>query len=206
MKKIVLTFVTLVAFTFANAQEATTDGAGFNSGDVFISGAVAFGSESTGDFKTNAFTFSPRVGFFVNPNIAVGLALGYTSSTSDEYNSFYEDIVERKVSAFEIGAFGRYYFTPASKFSIFGELGVGYVTAKSELNVPGSGESKVNGFAVALAPGINYFVSNNFSLEATFGILGYTTMKPDADNAESTDTFSFGLNTQDISLGLVYKF
>ena len=67
-------------------------------------------------------------------------------------------------------------------------------------------EYEANGFNIGLAPGVSYFVSSNFALEASIGLLSYDTTKPDFDGAESTDTFDLNLNLNNISLGLVYKF
>lgn len=201
MKKILLSAVAIMAFGFANAQDTPTKG--FAKGDVFVSGSVGFGSEKTGELKSNVFNISPKAGYFVTENIAVGVKLGYTSGK--DTNQVGPGTVEVKTNAFEAGAFGRYYFTPASQFSFFGELSAGFNSSKSEIEgVPG--ESKSNGFNVGLAPGISYFVSNNIALEATFGLLGYNTNKPDFDGAESTDTFNIGANLSDIRFGIVYKF
>lgn len=200
MKKILLSAAAVLAFGFANAQEDTTKG-GFSAGDAFISGTVSFGSEKTGDFKTTEFNFSPRAAYFVSDNIALGLELEYMSSKEDVING--GNSFEEKMNAFGIGAFGRYYFTPANKFSLFTQLGLGYGHAKVEV---ADIENKVNGFYVAFAPGVNYFVSEHFALEATFGVLGYSSVKPDADGAESTDSFEIGLDMADINFGIVYKF
>jgi opacity protein-like surface antigen len=202
MKKTLLSLTALFAFGVASAQEEPAT-AGFQNGDVFISGTLAFSSEKTGDFKSNQFTVSPKVGFFVSNNIAVGVSLAYLSANQDISDSF--DVYEQKTTGFEVGAFGRYYFTPASKFSIFAQLGAGYGSAKYEVEAIGS-ESKADGFNIELAPGFNYFVSNNLALEATFGILGYNTVKPDYDGAESTDSFNIGIDLANINFGLVYKF
>lgn len=86
---------------------------------------------------------------------------------------------------------------------MFGELGVNYGNTKVE---QGPGEYKENGFGVQVAPGVSYFIANNFALEATFGVLGYNSVDPDVDGAEKTNSFRFGLDTRDIRLGLVYKF
>jgi opacity protein-like surface antigen len=198
MKKVILTVAAIFAFGFANAQE-TTDG-GFANGDVFISGAVGFGSSSTGDVKTNAFEIAPSVGFFVSPNIALGGRLGYLSETDDS------GVLETKQNTFSIGVFGRYYMTPAAKFSLFGELAVDYATSKFDDGVPGTDDQKANGFGVQVAPGVSYFLAKNFAIEASWGVLGYSSVKPDVDGAESTDSFQIGLDLRDINLGLVYKF
>lgn len=200
MKKILLSAVAVMAFGFANAQEST--GAGFSQGDVFITGSVGFGNEKTGDNKTNTFNFSPKAGYFVTSNIAVGVQLGVTS-TKETVDTPLGDI-ENKETALEVGAFGRYYFTPTRNFSFFGQLSAGYVSNKVEND--GDPEYKENGVNIALAPGISYFVSDHIALEATFGILGYRTLKPDVDGADSTNTFNVGANFSDINFGMVYKF
>ncbi len=200
MKKIILSAAAVFAFGFANAQDATTTegGKGFANGDIFITGGVGFSSESTGDIKENSFTIAPKLGFFVSENIAVGAMIGYTSIKEEDGIS--EDV---KTNQFEVGAFGRYYTTPASDFSFFAELGVAYATMKIE---QGDAEAKANGFGIELAPGISYFVGSNWALEAQIGALSYNTTKPDADGAESTDTFGLNLNMTNVTIGVVYKF
>jgi len=194
MKKLLLAVIAVLTMTFTNAQDG-----GFANGDIFISGSVQFNSEKTGDLsKTTSFGFAPRVGLFVSDNIAVGARLGFTSRKQEVINT--GDI---KTNIFNIGAFGRYYFTPSTKFSIFGEAGFNYESSKFEV---GSDESKVNGFGINVGPGVSYFLSDNFALEALWGAIEYRTSKPDADGSESTNNFDFGVNLDDISLGLVYKF
>jgi outer membrane protein len=202
MKKLLLVGA-LALFAAVNAQETSTEG--FAKGNTFITGAVGFGSTSEGDAKTNAFTISPSVGYFVTPNIAVGARVGLT--TSKDSDKVAGVTLEEKSNLFTAGLFGRYYWMPASRFSIFAELGADYGTEKITTETPvGEFESKYNGFNIGFAPGINYFLSSNFALEAKVGVLGYNSTKPDVDGAESTDKFNIGLNLNDISLGLVYKF
>lgn len=198
MKKIILSAAALFVFGLANAQdktETTTGGKGFANGDVFVSGSVGFSSTSSGDVDSSTFTIAPRVGFFVSENIAIGGRLGYTSTTE-----FDED----KVNTLEVGGFGRWYATPASDFSIFAELGINYMSTSFEPD--GGDTSKTNGFNIAVSPGISYFVANNWAIEATLGALSYETSKPDADGAESTDTFGLNLNLESIGFGVIYKF
>lgn len=203
MKKLLLSAAAVMVFGLANAQE-TTGTTGFSKGDVFITGAVGYGSESTGDNETSTFTFSPKAGYFVTENIAVGINLGYTSQTETEEDGL-GDTFDTDTNTLEVGAFGRYYFTPARNFSFFGQLAVGMTSSKTEVEGV-DGEYKENGFNLGLAPGISYFVSEHIALEATFGLLGYNTSEPDVDGAESTDNFNIGANFNDINFGIVYKF
>lgn len=203
MKKVLLSAVALLAFGFANAQEEKSTNGGFSKGDVFVSGS--FGITSTkaydmnsGDLlKTNGFTIAPKVGFFVTENIAVGGKLGFGSSKVEI------DGVsgESKVNDLTVGAFGRYYFTPSSQFSLFGDLGVDYMSTNYD-----SMDLKRNGINAGLGLGMNYFVSSNFSIEAGLGLLNFSSMKFDFDGAENETSFGLGANLTNISLGVNYKF
>ena len=184
----------LVAFGFtANAQEEQTFG--FAKGDLFISGSVTFSNESTGDVKKNDFEVAPKVGYFLSENIALGAKVGYTTSKSDNGTA------DANNNAFAVGAFGRYYFTPASKFSLFGELAADYMSYDNEYPTVVEGD----GFGANLGAGLNYFVSSNFSIEAGVGVLGFNSTKDDgADDA--TNTFSVGGDWTNVTFGVNYKF
>lgn len=197
MKKLILSLAAIASFTFASAQEQEVETYGFSEGDMFISGSFGVGSTKyPDDSKDNSFNISSRFGYFVNDRIAVGAQVGYSNQKRE--NSAGNDVVDN--STFTIGAFGRYYFMPAQKFSFFGELGLGYGTTE-DIN-----DNEVNGINVGVAPGLSYFVSKHFALEASFGILGYNSVKPDASGAKATNNFQFGLDMDDINLGLIYKF
>ena len=204
MKKVLFSAVALLAFGFANAQEEEKGNGGFAKGDVFVSGAVTFGSSKTGDFKVNAFEIAPKVGYFVTENIAVGASVGLQSLKFDNGSA------DATNSGLGLGAFGRYYFTPANKFSLFAELGIDYTSFDEEFDaesgtVYGSSfESKELGFG--LGAGMNYFVSSNFSIEAGVAVLGYSSNDNGGDGAEKTNTFGLDANLRSISFGAVYKF
>jgi outer membrane protein W len=202
MKKIILSTIFLCTVHFMNAQEE-----GYSKGNILLTGGFGFNSTSTGDNKTNGFNVSPKVGYFVTSNIAAGLALGFSNNKEENPNTITKD---NQLSA---GLFGRYYFTPAQKFSFFGELGFNILSGKSETIVavgpiqPPPVESKFSGFNFAIAPGVSYFLSKNFALETSIGVIGYRSVKPkDAPGSNATNTFDFGLNISNLNLGLVYKF
>jgi hypothetical protein len=210
MKKILCSVAALLAFGFAYAQNEPVT-SGFKAGDIFISGAVGFGTTKTGDVKSNNFNVSPRAAYFVNNNIAVGVDIGY-SHTKEEGPSFngLSGNYELKNNSFNAGLFGRYYFTPATKFSFFGQLSAGFITTKGEES--GSDvEYKTNGFNAGLSGGISYFLSDHFALETSIGLLNFNTRKPKQESpsgnytGDSTDNFTLGINLTNISLGLVYK-
>lgn len=204
MKKLLLTAAAVFAFGFANAQES--NGEGFGKGSMFLSGTVNYSSQKTDDLKVNEFTVAPKFGYFVSENIALGLGLGLANG---KVNSDGDTVAENKTTSF--GAFGRYYIKTA-KFAPFAELNVNYATTSTEYTefmgelTPFGDGTDINTLSVNVAPGFNYFISNNFALEASVGILGYSSAKPDVDNAESTNKFNIGLNLSNVNFGIVYKF
>ncbi len=196
MKKVLLSAVAILTFSFANAQEeATTSTGSFAKGDMFLSGAFSVGSETTGDDKSTGFTIEPKFGFFVSDNIAIGGKLGYTSYKAEDFFGDTDDM-----AGFTVGAFGRYYMTPASQFSLFGQFGVDYTSWDDKL-----ADAQSNEIGVNLGLGLSYFVSPKFAIEASWAGLGYTTNDNGGSGADSTDSFGLGANLNAISFGLIYK-
>jgi outer membrane protein len=203
MKKVLFSAVALLAFGFVNAQEKSNGG--FSKGDVFASGAFSLSSEKTGEYKTNSFELAPKVGFFVTENIAIGGKLGYStdkvSVSSDNATN----------TGLGLGAFGRYYLTPASQFSLFAEFGLDYTSYDNEYTVDASGtpspaDSKSKELGFGLGAGMNYFVSSNFSIEAGVAVLGYSSNDNGGNGADKTNTFSFGGDWRAVTFGVNYKF
>ncbi|WP_203295868.1 outer membrane beta-barrel protein [Luteirhabdus pelagi] len=200
MKKLLMFAAVALLGAVVYAQENESTG-GYSNGDVFISGAASYVSESIDDVSENGFSVMPRLGFFVSDNIALGAEVGYgfvqTKFDGDEVG---------KTDSFSVGAFGRYYATVGNQFSLFGELGFDYVSSEEIDFEFDLGEYKLTGFEIAVAPGISYFVSDNFAIEATVGLLSYSSLKPDFREAEALNTFATGLGFNDINFALNYKF
>ena len=196
MKKVLLSAVALLAFGFANAQEEEKGNGGFAKGDVFVSGAFSIGSEKTGDDKSSGFEIEPKVGYFVTENIAIGGKLGFASYKAEDTFGDTDDL-----SALTVGAFGRYYMTPASQFSLFGQLGFDYSSIDDKL-----ADVQENEIGLNLGLGLSYFVSNNWSIEATWAGLGYTSNDNGGNGAEKTNSFGLGADLRAISFGVNYKF
>jgi len=196
MKKVLLSAVALLAFGFANAQEEEKGNGGFSKGSMFVSGAVSIDSEKTGDAKSSGFEIAPKFGYFVTENIAIGGKLGFSSVKED---NGIVDTADR--SAFTVGAFGRYYMTPASQFSLFGEFGVDYTTWDNKL-----ADVQENEIGVNLGLGLSYFLNNNWAIEATWAGLGYTTNDNGGDGADKTNSFGLGADLRSFGFGVIYKF
>lgn len=197
MKKIILTVAAVFAFGFANAQDAKESSEGFSQGDVYFSGSLGFNSSKQGDAKSNNVTFSPSAAYFVSPNIAIGARLTVESG-KDEVGA-----AETKSSAFGADVFGRYYFTPATKFSVFAELAAGFGSDKTEDAL--GNETKFNGFGVNAGVGVSYFLNSNFAIEAGWAGLGYNSRKADVSGADAANSFGLNVDLSSINFGLIYK-
>lgn len=195
MKKLLLSAVIAVlGLSQVNAQDEDATG-GFNNGDLYVSGSLGFDSSKQGDFKSNSLDFSPSVGYFVSDNIALELNLLVGST---------KDVDDDKTSRVGGGLGATYFFTPSNQFSFTLGAGFAYV---SDTNKPDGGpDFKVNSFAVAIAPGLNYFISDNFALRASIAALSYASAKADFDGAEAANNFSLNADLSNINLGVTYKF
>ena len=200
MKKIILTMAAVFALTFANAQDKKekSTGEGFSNGDLYLTGTAGFSSSKTGDAKDNGFTLSPGLGYFLSENLALEGALMINSGTT---NSGVVGAVDNKKTGFGIAAGVKYFWTPASKFSLSLGGNISYMSTKTDNGV--STTSKEIGFNIPL--GLNYFVSNDFALTSTWGGFGYSSNDNGGNGAEKSDGFNLGLDMSSIKFGLLYK-
>lgn len=207
MKKIILSVAALVAFGFASAQDTNSEG--FSKGDLFVTGSFGYNTfnDKNAQEEQTRFEIAPQLGYFATEKIAIGARLGYFNATSSEMTMMIPQTqITSETSGFIVGAFGRYYFTPAAKFSLFSQLGFNYISSTSTVNLPNSGEFKNNGFEIGAGLGLNYFVSSNFSLEANIAALSFGNTSSDLPNDEGTSSFSIGSNLAAVTFGVNYKF
>lgn len=201
MKKIILTVAAVFALSFANAQDKKAkSNDGFSQGDVFVTGAFTVNSTNNKntEVKTSGFEIAPQVNYFLTDNISLGAKIGYSSDKTKNATATLSDM-----STIAFGLAGRYYFTPSSQFSLFAQLGLDYSTKTNNLSDP---KVKTNGLDVAFAPGLNYFVSKNFSIETKIAVLGFGTSKTDQTGDNGSSSFNFGGDWRAVSFGVNYKF
>lgn len=184
MKKVVLSVVALLAITFANAQDAKDFS--FSQGDVLVEGNLGFGStnDKNTEEKTNTFSITPSVAYFLTDKFAVGGRLGYTSNKEEVAG-----VDTEKTSIFNAGVFGRYYFLDlGQRFKTYADAGVDFVSGKNDIT-----DVKANGVGAGVGIGINYFVTERIVLNfALRNIISYNTAK--IDGGESVSEFGFDLN------------
>lgn len=192
----------------------------------FISGTVQFRSSTTdqegnGDPKASAFTFGPAVGYNLDPNNVVGLALGITYSRTvtptmfNESNGIIHRDVTTKENSMEFAPFYRRVKSVGDKFLLYGQVKVGYGTGKITGELEGisnsESETKVSTLRAGVGPGIVFVPATRWALSADWGLLGYSsrTEKVDVNNNERktvTSGFEAGLNPGAITLALNWLF
>lgn len=104
-------------------------------GTITFGGGLTFESLSSEPDIDNADTtdtttigIAPRVGYFVMPNLEVGLGLHYRSATSKTGSA---DEIE--TSGFGVGAYGHYYFRFLEKNALYPYVGIGLDYQSDEL-------------------------------------------------------------------------
>lgn len=216
MKKLLIASA-VALFGLSNAQIAK--------GTVYLSGSVGYSQEETnnGNLKTENFNVLPTAGFFVAPNFAVGLGIGYQTekttavSTTTIGNVTTVNTSVEKYPAFVVAPFARKYWTLSDKLYFFGQLAVPMQFGKAEAEVSSvstngsttvststSAEAKYTQVGVTVKPGLDYFLNKNWTIEATIGEFGYNNFKP--KNGDATNNYSFGLNLANVGIGVKYVF
>ena len=202
MKKL-LFILTLTVCSFANAQKGT----------VLVLGDVSFfsnkDSNQASDFKTENFSFSPKVGYQFKNNWTIGVEAGFSSS-KNEY-TFLENLPnnqERKTKNFSAGAFVRYSKSLSQMFLLYADLGAGYQNRKETytyLSNPQNNENNTfDGFYTSFAPGLFLNIKNNFGLNFGIGGLTYSNVKSNQNNATDSNFYiNFG---QSFNIGISKNF
>lgn len=205
--------LSLAAHETANAQTGT----------VFAGGGIGFSSQSDKlegtafeDFEESVITFSvtPSIGYYVTDDLAVGLGLGFESSSLEDE----VDDIEQSRSVFFIAPFARYVSEVTESMKLFGQFGVTYGFGTGEEETPGGNtiESEVTLIEVGIHPGLTFFLSESWAIEPTFGFLGYRSESlldrqevPDegfVDVERETSEFGLDLDLSTLQLGLKYYF
>jgi hypothetical protein len=207
MKKIILTVVTVLALSFANAQDKKEGGAGLASGNIVLTADANYTSTSQDDVKSSAFGLAPGIGYMMSDNLMILGSIGISSGTVSA-----PGIDDIKINGLGLNAGAKYFFTPADKFSVSLGGQIGYGSISSNLGEDAAGDAVVLAKAVKTstmslnAPlGLHYFMNNNFAISATWGGLGYSSTKEDTDGAKAVNTFGLNLNMSSVNFGLIYK-
>jgi outer membrane protein len=192
MKKILFVIPILFSCTLSFGQ--------FSQGRMLVGGGIGFqsltnkdksGSFSVTDSKTTIITLTPRFGYFVINNLAVGLGVEVLSGKS----KFEQSNGELVSSQLLVGPFVRYYVGPGVFFQ--GDFNVGSSKDKSTGGSI-SQEEKFNLSRWSLGAGYAIFLNDHVAIEPLISYQSLTTKPKDSQDSDVKNINS-GLN---INLGI----
>lgn len=216
MKKIILSssiFLASVAGAFAQTA-AGNIAIGGTLGVQLNSGKTTVGSTSVDKGKSSSITILPNVSYFLSDKLAIGLGIGYgsTSSTTSGTPS-----LKTTNSGFIVNPFAKYFISVGEKSSFFfkGGIDMNFGTTKSQkLNAAGTGvedndPAKSTTIGVGVMPGFLFFPADNWGVELALGgnLIGYktSTSKVGSNYKDTDNTFEIlGVNGMGAGVSVYY--
>ncbi len=179
MKKLFLPLALLLLLSFKVAAQDDSKGL---QGAWWALGQLEYSDDEATD--VSKFGIMPVIGTFISPTVTVGLGVGYNSTTVGEADA---------IDAITLMPLVRKYWNINEKFYIFGQADAPVVIYDG-----------ATGYGLNLRPGIDFFVSNVLTLEATFGQFGYNVVSP--DEGDSVGTTSLGFDSMNVNFGIKLLF
>ena len=159
----------------------------------YVGGSVGFGSAKLGGGDSEStYKIVPEVGYNLNDQWAIGVALGYQKGSCNFGNL---DFNPGKVEVFAVSPYARYTFMESDMVNVFVDGGLTFASYKD------AGSA----FQAGLRPGIALKASDAISLVAHVGFVGFETYSPKGDG-ESSNAFGLNLDNNNIMFGVYYNF
>lgn len=183
-------------FGFANAQKGT----------ILVGGNISYNSNKVdredAPAKTDAFAFSPKVGYQFHDNWTAGVEFALVSSKSTLGEG------EGKSNDYKIGGFVRYTYPLNETFSVFADLGVGYQNQKNKSYENGAltSTNEGKGIYTGITPALFINMKKGFGLNFSIGGLGYETLNYDISGSDVDSSqfyFNFG---KTVNIGISKNF
>ncbi|MDC8101480.1 outer membrane beta-barrel protein [Chryseobacterium rhizosphaerae] len=197
MKKI-LVMTAIAVFGMVSAQKNS----------LLVGGNIGYSNNNNkfmGDkvSSTEAFTFTPTVGYQFHKNWTIGINSVITSGKQEEV--FNNNPATLKTNEFAIGPFVRYAVPLGDIFAVYGDLGAGYQNQNMKTTTLGStSEVKSNGFYTSFTPALFINFKNGFGLNFNIGGIKYSHLKADGIDATSSNfNLSFG---KEVGVGISKNF
>lgn len=227
MYRKVLVVIAVAVLTAGYAQAQVFVGGGL--GVDFTGGKVKNGGTSVDLPSGFAFSFTPKVGYYVSDDFAIGLEVGLLTGTIKVPAYSYSEEWKFNLTQWGVGAFARYQLAGVDKFSLLLEGSIGVQGAKTKETSGSTTEEgpSIFAFGIGVLPVLSYSVTDRLSIEAScdFLRLGFqsatTKRSGNSDYKSTTNTFGLGVNSQTINLdydnedisfsnlltvGLIFKF
>ncbi|HOT15902.1 MAG TPA: outer membrane beta-barrel protein [Bacteroidales bacterium] len=181
---------------------------------MFVGGAFSVEMDKTKNatediYKRTSFGITPKVGYYLNDQFAIGGAIGYTTSS---YTYFYgagdADDTKSTSNNMSISPFIRYHAVEAGNFSLFVEpmLSIGFGSSKSERGSTTTSDADHSSFGIQISPAMSYKINDKINIEAYFGGLSYSSStEKEGDNKRTATSFGLEFSSR-LALGFIYKF
>lgn len=192
-----------MAFSFLMGGLCTASFGQFAEGSKAAGGSIGFYSQTINppsglDFSQNSFQLQLNGGYFFKQNLEAGLRLGLEVSSLEQENR--QGTVRQSLSSFEIGPYGRAYYTITDVVALFGEGGLQFGFGG------GSNDVRIRTFEMGVRPGVTLMVNENLGLEAKVGFFGYQRSATGErenfnDTKEVSSLLRAGLNLNAVSFG-----
>lgn len=187
MKKILMTLVAAFVSVSMSAQ-------------FYVGGGVGFASFDDSNKSHSVFKFVPEVGYNLDEDMAVGIALTYTqgSTTAAWLLTDPDKKLNEDLKTFTIAPYLRYSFAKFGPVTVFADGCFEYTHIDND-------GAKANGWGLGIKPGIAVNLNEKFSFVSHIGRLGYSQSKEDVSGAKAVSTFGLDLDNA-LTFGLYYNF
>ena len=181
MKKFILTAIVAVASVAANAQVWVGGEVGYNTSKITIDGTKANAE--------NTVTILPEIGYSLNENWDVAVAIGYKHG--DEKEHITGEFVG--TNSFILNPYVRYSYAKVGDLKFFVDGGFSY------MNTHFCGDDdNMNSWSLGFKPGLAYSVSPKTTLVAHLGDLSYGfskigDVKKNSFNLDLKNSITFGV-------------
>jgi hypothetical protein len=221
LRYIIFGLFAIICFSTAKAQDAgeVAEEPSIAKGKVLLGSYFNFSFSTIDKVRPSRNTSSDVVDIGINittgkmlsDHWGVILVGGYAKTSSLTPIPTTSIIFEEVSESYSLAAGVRYYALISDATYFFVQGGLRYSrgnTSADEFNGTAieNIKLKTHGFAVGISPGISYFMTNKLSTEISIGLLGYTVVKGEDENGNSTEVRSFQslLYLNSISLGFVF--
>ena len=223
MKKLFIACVVLMAAVLtSNAQLFVGGSVGLD----FGGGTTKRGNTSSDKPTHLAIEFSPKVGFYLSDDFAIGLEVGFFNALEKTKGTGGSSDIKDNTFGWGFSPFARYNVIGGEKLSLLLEGAVAIQGYKSKYT---SGSTTSNGnpvtaFSVGILPVLSYSLSDRLDIEASCDFLrfGFQTVivksSANSDNKNISNNFGFGINSSfqdfhgtgstppDWKVGVVFRF
>lgn len=179
MKKVVVAAVIVLISLTAQAQEKSEG----LKGAWFVTSQFGYQQTKTGDNKATNLSVIPIVGTFITPSVAVGAGIGMMNIKSETGS-----VTNANTNLIVVEPLIRKYWNVAGNFYFFGQLASPIITGKEK-----EADTKVSQFGLAVAGGIDFFVTKNFSVEFSYDLANFTSTTIDPATGDKTTINNFSL-------------